>query len=353
MVRLTLKNRVRASVVLLMIFLATLVLPTIASAVHPPYGGDPLFYRLPTRAWTYYLEQGDFLVTFMYDLPYLSGSRPSEPVNETYIARFTTSGGTSMGEATPYAYYDDGYQVGFCSFYWTATEVVDKGFVWGSSDYRVEFSGNPTLSWNPGSRPYVLTSDIDWQDNIPTSQADTESDIKDYIVEISGYLEGEWGSTYLMIDDATKTLLEDGETYFINSLTFFKAACPSIFEESTVYASIEEQDFDQSYANELRDPDNPGSIWYGKTDVNDAFDDLADYFKIPTMLMKSFLFLIAMSVIFYAIVSTVGINGPIMLLSLPILFMGNMWGFLPLELTIILAFFTVLGMGYVFFYRQA
>ncbi len=85
------------------------------------------------------LEFLDQLYLVKYDIQYTT--IPERPVNETYLVRLR-NGAAELATVRPYAYFNDGYALGYASIYFTSATAP----AWEGA-YNMDIIGNPTLQW--------------------------------------------------------------------------------------------------------------------------------------------------------------------------------------------------------------
>ena len=85
------------------------------------------------------LELQDQLYLVKYDIQYTTV--PTRPINDTYLVRLR-NGAVELATVQPYAYFNDGYDLGFASIYFTSATAP----AWDGA-YTMDIMGNPTLQW--------------------------------------------------------------------------------------------------------------------------------------------------------------------------------------------------------------
>ncbi len=167
------------------------------------------------------ITSGDYLFYGRYDLPY--SSTPTEPVNNTYIFRLLeTATGAERGAIVPYPFFDNGYNEGVFSFYFT------DNITW-EGNYTVQIAQNPFYFASPQTWNYDITASSAFSPHVTqeSNQAELTSNIK---------LDATWLKTYysdydLLESSAGGQVLSnpDGENYFRGAIPGLQAMASDLF----------------------------------------------------------------------------------------------------------------------------
>lgn len=99
------------------------------------------------------VELNDQLYLVTFDCSY-TGAAPAEGINDTMLVRLM-NGATELSSTSPYNYYNNGYEYGLASIYFSAADAP----AWAGG-YSVYMSGNPTLSWTSATAATAMTGAI-------------------------------------------------------------------------------------------------------------------------------------------------------------------------------------------------
>ena len=327
------KKLIRLLAALVLAFILLLFLVTPALAIPNPDSGPTIE---SVSIYRHTLETDDTLIVVQYYLDYTTN--PSETINQAFFGRFMSADGSELANVAPYAYYDKGYDHGIFSMYLDASYVS-----YWNTGCTVRFEGNPMLDW-AGTPPSTTTSTLNWHAT-STSQA-TRLLLGSDIIQIANSLSNYW-SVALTTETAIGTLLSSyGEQYFTNAIPNLRTMCPNIFSGGVVAPVYEEKEFTKSYRDTLL------GRWDG-TMTGNALQGLSDWTTIPLTVVKGFLWFIPVCIIAYYTAMAVKDLRPALFLVLLTLPLGNLLGMLSLTLTMVVALFCILALGFALFYRPA
>jgi len=336
----------KLTIAILLTFIYIICAGTYVYAVDGPDEGPEVLRSI--YMYRHCIEPDDLLLLCEYNIDYTVD--PGIDIDDAFSTKFLDTDDSVIAVGGFYNYTGE-YGRGVTSIYLTAAQVTTGSITWGSTGYKFVITGNPILpppeTWS-GSLPYMESEDFEWSS--ATTYAETSEEVQSRVLELADRLEKDWDIN--LVNLGVSKLEENGASYFRTVIPNLWSIAPGLFLGNIKNVEIWEEDYDQGYAQELRDPSNPNNIWFG-TKYADAFDDLAEYFDIPSILLRTGFYMVIMSVVFYALYRVAGEKGgPVLLLGLPLLPLGNMWGFISLELTILMTFMAVMVMGYIFFYRS-
>jgi len=302
------------------------------------------FRILNSYAYRGAFETGDLLVVTKFNLTF--DTIPTELINETFVARLLDSGDTALATANPTSTVNTdgtgvilGYGDAVVSFYLTASDVTSLGFVWEETGNRVIIQGSPSVY--TGSLPTASTTSIVYRDD-----TQTQSELERDVIAISTELEDAWFTT--LVDRATGAtfLNATGTDYWLRAVSSLNLMAPNIFSSTQAGLDFEERNTGTSYVSEL------DSVLDG-TPIDDGFVSLANFLSMPKLMVKTaFLLAIMGAVALYAtkVTGNAGFGLLTVAITLPL---GALGGLTSLTFAGIVAFFCVIGMGYLFLYKPA
>lgn len=215
----------------LFLYLA-LSLPALAAIASP----DTMTIN-SVNAYYSLLEDDDQLYLIDYTIDY--GANPDENVTEAFLARLM-DGDDELGQQAPYSYYDDGYDRGVVSIYFTA----DDAPTW-AGDYTVKLEGNPTLDWV--DRPIISSSAINF-----TLGTDQSGSLAAKVLYLADQLEMAWSVDLIETTGHGSWLTDYGEDYFSNVIYNLSAMCPTIFSGSSTSPEVVDRTTDRAAGDYLR-----------------------------------------------------------------------------------------------------
>jgi hypothetical protein len=323
-------------------FTAALLLAVTALGAVPSPNADAVSI-LNVFAYQHVMENDDFLVIAKYRVNY--APIPNTVISDAYVGRLLKTGDVEIGSVLPVAYNDNGYGDGIFSFYLTATEVATNGLTWQAAGTRVVLGGIPIVTFT-GDRPTVFTESIAYRNRTRTA-ANLTADI----LTLADQLEETWqlaGSSLSLVQNVSgnRTLSPVGEDYFTRSIPNLRVMAPETFTATEKGANFDKREFTQSYAEELQ-------TFWNNTPIDDGFETIADLLKIPKLLVSTaILLMIMMAVAFYAgkLSGSQAFGLLTVAFTLPA---GAVLGLTSLTFVMIVGVFSLLGIGYIFFYRSA
>jgi hypothetical protein len=301
------------------------------------------------RAYDGVLTSGDLLMVVEYNLVY--GSTPTETIDQAFLGRFTRDG-TEYASVEPYAYNDRGYGRGAFSLYWTQTQKEDDSIEFSNPNgetYNIIFQGKVGVF--PGSAPSTTTATIDWRDTV-----NTQSELFTHIQTLANRFQNDagWTNNTPLISTSSDIiqLTAKGEDYFTNAIPALGPMVPSLFSSAVSSPddtpNIHSRDF-EGRVNTFWDTE--GS-W-----VDTRFDNLAEKFRMPKSVITSILSLFIISGVIWGSAKLMdqsdrGWEFGILTIAvtLPILTAVN-W--MPMGVTMSVALFALLGIGWTLFLRRA
>lgn len=172
----------------------------------------------------YLLNSNDILIYGDYDLPY--ATPPSVGADQAFIFTLIASDNTTeLGAITPYVFFDNGYNEGVFSFYFTS--ITTANITWGDV-YSIKITENPAQFASPTSISYAIPSSV-W--TTANTTANNQLELAINILNAANRLEQVHTSYTLLDTGAAGTVLSSpsGETYFRGAIYGIQAMAPSLF----------------------------------------------------------------------------------------------------------------------------
>jgi len=282
------------------------------------------------------LETDDQLYIIYYTITY--GTNPTEPANETYLARLM-DGTTELGAGVCYAYYDGGYGDGIISIYFSAADVTSKSMTWEAATYSIQLEGNPALVWGGAGTPpkTIVSTFTNWYSPMGGYLVGT-------ILSLATDLESAW--TVNLIDTATMgtTFSAYGEDYFSNSIYQLSSLTPTLFSGSTTSV------------------DAPGERTHPTTAAPDytqwsgtAFDltDTATALDISVTWLYGTLWFIVMIVVAFITTRVSNSYKPAIPMMIPTCWFGVYLGFFPWQAGAVISALLAIAAVFVLIYKPS
>lgn len=286
-------------------------------------------------------EEGDMLLTFHYAISWtLPENQPDEPASETFVFRLMNEAETeTLGFSLPYPYVYSGYGEGAGSMYWDAVSAP----TW-EANCILSLEENPGLDPDPKVVKRSVTAD-DYSSF--TEQADNQSYLRDYLIDVALLLELSWevepGS--LIGDDNYLTAV--GETYFQGAIPGLKLFCPDLFAIKEIVPQTEDREWTLAHQTQTEQQ------WEG-TWVQDSLEGISGLFggvgwsTITTVgCVFGFLGLLAFSHIKFQNTK------PGLLLGILPMMGGAILGFFPLVAVGLVCFGGIMFLAYTFWFKRA
>ena len=305
---------------------------------------DPDSITLETvQAYSGVLEAGDLLVVVHYDLAYTT--TPTEQIADAYFGRFFR-GTTELNAVEPFPFNDRGYGVGIFSLYWTASQVTNDSIEFedtNSESYSVSLQGKVGVF--PGSAPSSTTNTITWR-----AASNTEDLLFADIAELANTLEQDaaWVVNSRDLIDrfgGQEALTSAGETYFASAIPNLQVMIPDLFSSAATTPTFIERDHERVYSDRLQE------FWAG-TWVDTRFVNLATTLRMPKIMlttMFAFTMMMAAAAGVYKLSEGTAYGLEFSIMSMAVsLVLWTVVGFVSMEVTAMVTFFAVLGLGWVF-----
>lgn len=256
-------------------------------------------------------ETGDQLYFVEYNVEY--ATEPDEPASDTYSFQIYSDNGTELMAQTALNYY----QVHIVSIYCTPSTAL----VWGTS-YQIRIGGNvaiPFPSGTPEERRSLSSSD--WIEG----DTDTSRELfGDYIIQRAADLEDRWGGVITLLSTDNK-LNETGVVTFGEAVPGLIDICPDIFE-----TAAEQLEYEETTTPTAAQTAATATM---SARLQTALNDLGTWLGVP----GTFIGGIGLAIIFFILAGRIftATNSVTIAVvaSMPLIFLGNMIGLLPLAVT--------------------
>lgn len=307
------------------------------------------------------VETGDNM--FFVDFTVLYGTYsnvyvPSTPIGEAYFIRLMDSVGDEVMSATPFAFFDNGYNRGLVAMYATAAEVTSLGIVWGD-DYSVKIYGNPTAAWTeyPIPASSVFNSFI-WR---PDASVSNQRAIiaKRIVYNYANVIQVDWAKdtthyTYAnyglyLISNGSYYLTSAGQTYFGGVIPYLTTIAPSILGGYVVEPDVVDVKIthNTSWQTSIDDMTEHTIFGVARTKLGTLITGVSG------RMVTGILWLLGMLVIIIAAARKINSFKPAILLSFPLLIFGILVGWIPILVGLGMAFLFGAASIYVFTWEKS
>lgn len=307
------------------------------------------------------VETGDNM--FFVDFTVLYGTYsnvyvPSTPIGEAYFIRLMDSVGDEVMSATPFAFFDNGYNRGLVAMYATAAEVTSLGIVWGD-DYSVKIYGNPTAAWTeyPIPASSVFNSFI-WR---PDASVSNQRAIiaKRIVYNYANVIQVDWAKdtthyTYAnyglyLISNGSYYLTSAGQTYFGGVIPYLTTIAPSILGGYVVEPDVVDVKIthNTSWQTSIDDMTEDTVFGVARTKLGTLITGVSG------RMVTGILWLLGMLVIIIAAARKINSFKPAILLSFPLLIFGILVGWIPILVGLGMAFLFGAASIYVFTWEKS
>ena len=301
------------------------------------------------RAYDGVLSSEDLLLVVEYDLVY--ASTPAETIDQAFLGRFIRDG-TEYASVEPYAYNDKGYGAGIFSLYWSKTQKEADSIEFNNPNaeaYTITFQGKVGVF--PGTAPSTTTGTIDWRDS-----ANTTEELFNHVQTLANKFQNDagWSDNIPLIStSASITKLEaKGEDYFANAIPSLGSMIPAIFTYGRTIPDDTMDIHSKGFEGEVKKFWDTDGNW-----VDARFTNLAETFRMPKSVITSFLSLFIMAGVVWGCAKLLENTSQgwefglmTMAVTLPLLTAIN-W--MPMGVTMSVALFALLGIGWTLFLRRA
>ncbi len=301
------------------------------------------------KAYDGVLNTGDLLMVVEYNIEY--ASTPTETIDQAFLGRFKRAG-TEYASVEPFAFNDKGYGLGVFSIYWTKTQKEDDSIEFSnpnSEAYTITLQGKVGVF--PGTAPSTTTGTIDWQDSTNTTQ-----ELFDHVATLANKFQNDagWSSNIPLIStsaDAIKLEVK-GEDYFANAIPGLGSMIPGLFTYGRTVPDDTMDVHTKNFENEVKEFWATDGNW-----VDQRFTNLAETFRMPKAVITSFLSLFIIGGVIWGCARLMENTDQAWefglmttAVTLPLLTAVN-W--MPMGVTMSVALFALLGIGWTLFLRRA
>ena len=186
------------------------------------------------------IETDDQLHIMTFEISY--GVNPDQDANQTFIFRLF-DGGVEIATATPYAFFNSGYDQGVIGFYFDAQDPDIPA--WEAATLELQLVGNAALDW--GGDPPSVTNNI-WD-----SFNENKSLVGARVRTIALALETQWGVDLIEPVRSVNKLTENGENYFETTIPNLRLISPELFISTTTSPDIPSGNRTTTYGDDVED----------------------------------------------------------------------------------------------------
>jgi hypothetical protein len=301
------------------------------------------------RAYDGVLATDDLLLVIEYNIVY--GSTPAETIDQAYLGRFKRAG-TEYASVEPYAYNDKGYGLGIFSLYWTKAQKETDSIEFNNPNaesYTITFQGKVGVF--PGTAPSTTTGTIDWRDS-----TNTQNELYNHVRTLATRFQNNagWSDNEPLISSSGSItqLTTNGEDYFSNAVSSLGSMIPSIFSSGVTSPDDTTLDHSRGFEGEVKQFWNEDGSW-----VDERFDNLSETFRMPKTVITAILSLFIIAGVVWGCAKLMEGTDQgwefgllTMAVTLPLLTAVN-W--MPMGVTMSVALFALLGIGWTLFLRRA
>jgi len=193
-------------------------------------------------------EAGDQLYLITEYIHY--DTEPDESAEDLFILRLLDAGNNEIASAKPYAFYNDGYDLGVMAFYLNAASAPDY-----EASLTVQLTGDPLADWT-SSVPVVTTDGLTWTTGEIT---DMRQIVSTRIVTLASMLEQAWTTEMIAVSQGTTILSDTGAAYFLRVVPYLSTVAPYAIGQYTFTPDYPEEDVTE---NDYEDSVVLGIIYY-------------------------------------------------------------------------------------------
>ena len=176
-------------------------------------------------------EAGDQLYLITEYIHY--DTEPDESAEDLFILRLLDAGNNEIASAKPYAFYNDGYDLGVMAFYLNAASAPDY-----EASLTVQLTGDPLADWT-SSVPVVTTDGLTWTTGEIT---DMRQIVSTRIVTLASMLEQAWTTEMIAVSQGTTILSDTGAAYFLRVVPYLSTVAPYAIGQYTFTPDYPEED---------------------------------------------------------------------------------------------------------------
>lgn len=274
-------------------------------------------------------ENGDMLFVVLYDVEY--ASEPTEDAGDAFLFNLY-NGSTLIGQRQL-----NYYRYNVISMYYDATDAL--ALTWGAG-YKCRITGNPALFTTLTEGVNMVTYTLGASNWITGTMTESRGLLRIHCLDLAELLQADWGFDLIVTTVSGTYLNSDGRTTFLDAIPGLDTAIPNLFQMSSGSMVVDWNTNTGAYQTELAMGTKAG------TKIAAAFTGIGTYIGVSGQTAAGlFMCLIALMVIgivfFYS-----GNTIAAMVLSIPIVIMGNWLGLVPLVITWVAAMIVVLYFMY-------
>lgn len=190
-------------------------------------------------------EDGDqlYLIGYYVDFELGEGESYEDSIDELFIFRLLDADDNEITSATPYPYYNQGYESGVVAFYLEADDAPTYG-----ASLSVELSGNPLVDWD-GDPPSTTSTSISWNTG---TIGQIQELVSAKIIYLASQLEQDWSVEMTMAASGMTILSETGASYFLRAVPYLTEVAPYATGQYTFTPSYpSDKPSEDTYANTL------------------------------------------------------------------------------------------------------
>ena len=318
-------NRIRYGLpIILAIMVSLLPVGPVAASVEQPTSLE----IQETEAFENVREEGDQL----YICQYYIAQNSTYNARQLYIFRLFDEDDDELTHTTAYPYNNDGFGMGVVAFYLDADEAP----TWQSSVY-VTVVGNPLVDWT-GGIPSESSSIITWNTGVESAMQVAASG---YVLELAGELTIYWGIEMTTTTQGITVLTNEGAIYFTNTVPYCTEVAPYCLGQYT---------FTPDYPIDEKPAPDDYAAWLEASLENTVFDlgPVARARGWDANAMRTSIYYAFVIALFVLLIAKEKLNKGTMLLFWPFVVAGAFFG-VPLQVTIIAGFFTLISTVWVFY----
>ena len=276
-------------------------------------------------------ESGDQTWLITYYIHY--GTEPDETATELFILRLLDSGESEITSTKPYAFYNDGYDLGVMAFYLDADDAPEF-----ESSLTVQLTGNPLADWT-GDVPVTTTDGITWTTG---ETAQIREIISTRIIYLATELEQACTTEMITAAQGTTILSDTGAAYFLRVVPYLRTIAPYALGQYTFTPDFPDGDVtDSDYAAELESGID-GTI----LDLDPIIRSLPAEARLDRGTVLGIIYYIGLAGLLLAIVSKKKLKKGTGLIAFAAIIGFSFFG-VPLTVAIIAAFVALISISYV------
>jgi hypothetical protein len=324
LIRTILKSSIAAILIIILSVISSL--PVMASIASPD-----TFQIQDVQVYENGRESGDQLYLVTYYIHY--DSEPDETAEELFILRLLDGTGSEITSTKPYAFYNDGYDLGVMAFYLDADDAPDY-----EASLTVQLTGDPLADWT-SDVPVTTTDGIIWTTG---ESAEIREIISTRVIYLASTLEQAWTTEMITTTQGTTILSDTGAAYFLRVVPYLDTLAPYALGQYTFTPDFPDVDVtDNDYADDL-EAGIDGTI----LDLSPIIRSLPAEARLSRGTVLGIIYYMAFFAILLALVNRVKLKKGTGLLAFAAIIGFSFFG-VPLAVAIIAAFVALISISYV------